>query len=131
MTLGSQGVSNGFLIHIQSNKSYSTLEPVFFLAESSTVVIWGSLSDRFGHRPILLLGPLGLTFSMLSFGTSTTYTPLVISRFCQGLFNGCVGGYIAEFFFFLGTKYFIVRTGVSQSMIAEVRFLSPTKFSSV
>ena len=95
ITLVLSCVNNQFLIHIQSNKSYSTQESVFFLAESSTVVIWGSLSDRFGRRPILLLGPLGLSFSMLFFGTSTTYVPLVISRFCQGLFNGCVGGYIA------------------------------------
>ena len=61
-------------------------------------MLWGALSDRFGRRPVLLLGPLGLTFSMLFFGTSTTYLPLVISRFCQGLFNGCVGGYIVLFF---------------------------------
>ena len=58
-------------------------------------MIWGALSDRFGRRPVLLLGPLGLSFSMLFFGTSTKYVPLVISRFCQGLFNGCVGVCIA------------------------------------
>ena len=83
-------------------------------------MIWGSLSDRIGRRPVLLLGPFGLSLSMLFFGTSTTYVPLVISRFCQGLFNGCIGGYIASYY--LGTRSFTVRTGVSQSMIAEVCF---------
>jgi MFS family permease len=68
----------------------------------------------------MLLGPLGLSFSMLLFGTSTTYIFLVISRFCQGFFNGCVG----EYSFILEVRSFIrsYRTGVAQSMITEVRF---------
>ena len=112
-----------FLIHIQSNKSYSQ-ESVFFLAECSTAVMWGFLSDRFGRRPVLLLGPLGLAFSMLSFGSSTTYALLVISRFCQGLFNGYIGEYITWFFlvFILGIRSLFVRTGVTRSMMAEVCF---------
>jgi MFS family permease len=92
ITLVLSYVNIQFSIHIQSNKSYSQ-ESVFFVAECSTAVIWGSLSDRFGRRPIMLLGPLGLSFSMLFFGSSTTYVFLVISRFCQGSFNGCVGEY--------------------------------------
>ena len=82
--------------------------------------MWGSLSDRFGRRPVLLLGPLGLSFSMLSFGSSTTYALLVISRFCQGLFNGYIGEYIT--WFYLGIRSLLVRTVVSRSMIAEVCF---------
>ena len=65
------------------------------MAECSAAVLWGSLSDRFGRRTLLLPGPLGLSFAMLSFGASTTYTLLVISRFCQGLFNAYIGEYIA------------------------------------
>jgi len=76
------------------------IESVFFFAECFTVVQWGYLSDRLGRRPVLLLGPLGLTLSMLFFGASTTYVPLVISRFFQGVFNGSIG--------------------VSQSMIVEL-----------
>ena len=120
ITLVLSCVNNHFSIRIQFNPINHSQESAFFVAESSTVVIWGSLSDRFRRRPILLLGPLGLSFSMLSFGSSTTYLPLVISRLCQGLFNGCVGGYIAQFY--LGTRCLTVRAGVSQSMVAEVRF---------
>jgi MFS family permease len=38
-----------------------------FFAEAFTVIQWGYLSDRFGRRPVLLLAPLGLAASMLSF----------------------------------------------------------------
>ncbi|KAF4614258.1 hypothetical protein D9613_007947 [Agrocybe pediades] len=56
------------------------IESAFFLAEGLTVVQWGYLSDRYGRRPILLYGPLGLAVAMLIFGTSTVFWPLVLSR---------------------------------------------------
>ncbi|KAF5359368.1 hypothetical protein D9756_003059 [Leucocoprinus leucothites] len=67
------------------------IESVFFLAEAATVFQWGWLSDRLGRRPILLLGPLGLTFAMLSFGYSTSFWIMLLSRFFQGVFNGNIG----------------------------------------
>jgi len=74
---------------------------MFFLAECLTVIQWGYLSDRFGRRPILLIGPLGLAITMFTFGLSRTFLPLVISRCLQGTFNGNIG--------------------VSKSVVAEVR----------
>ena len=103
---------------------YSIQESVFFFAECSTVVQWSYLSDRIGRRPVLLIGPVGLTFSMILFGTSTTFVPLVISRFCQGAFNGCIGESLHNLVWG-GTRFLLVRTGVAQSMIAEVR-LNPS-----
>ncbi|KAF8969120.1 major facilitator superfamily multidrug-resistance, DHA1 sub-family [Flammula alnicola] len=76
------------------------IESTFFFAESLTVVQWGYLSDRYGRRPVLLFGPLGLAFAMLMFGMETTFWPLVVSRSLQGVFNGNIG--------------------VSKSMIAEM-----------
>ncbi|KAF8879294.1 major facilitator superfamily multidrug-resistance, DHA1 sub-family [Gymnopilus junonius] len=67
------------------------IESAFFFAESVTVIQWGYLSDRYGRRPILLLGPLGLGVAMLLFGMSTTFWPLVVSRCFQGIFNGNIG----------------------------------------
>ncbi|KIM39402.1 hypothetical protein M413DRAFT_29551 [Hebeloma cylindrosporum] len=72
------------------------IESAFFFAESLTVVFWGHLSDQYGRRPVLLLGPLGLTFSMFWFGMSTTFWPLMISRCFQGVFNGVSKSIIAE-----------------------------------
>ncbi|TFK27810.1 MFS general substrate transporter [Coprinopsis marcescibilis] len=67
------------------------IESVFFLAEALTVFQWGWLSDQLGRKPVLLLGPLGLTISMLGFGLSKTFVPLVLFRCMQGVFNGNIG----------------------------------------
>ncbi|KAF8813379.1 MFS general substrate transporter [Phlegmacium glaucopus] len=67
------------------------IESAFFFAEAVTVIQWGYLSDRFGRRPVLLLGPLGLAVSMFIFGASTKFAPLVLSRCFQGMFNGNIG----------------------------------------
>ncbi|KAF8622857.1 hypothetical protein AX15_006701 [Amanita polypyramis BW_CC] len=67
------------------------IQSTFFFAEAFSVVPWGMASDRYGRRPVLLLGPLGLSLVMLSFGMSTTYLPLVVFRCMQGAFNGNIG----------------------------------------
>ncbi len=64
---------------------------MFFFAEAATVFQWGWLSDRIGRRPVLLLGPLGLTFAMLKFGVSDSFWSLVWTRCFQGMFNGNIG----------------------------------------
>ncbi|XP_006455370.1 hypothetical protein AGABI2DRAFT_121287 [Agaricus bisporus var. bisporus H97] len=67
------------------------IESTFFFTETITVFHWGWLSDRIGRRPVLLLGPLGLTFAMLWFGYSTSFWPLIFARSFQGMFNGNIG----------------------------------------
>jgi MFS family permease len=67
------------------------VESVFFLAESLTVLIWAIASDKFGRRPILIFGPLGLAIATLCFGLSTKYFELVLFRSVQGIFNGNIG----------------------------------------
>ncbi|KAJ6470245.1 major facilitator superfamily domain-containing protein [Mycena vitilis] len=67
------------------------LESVFFVAEFLSVYSWGRASDRFGRRPILLLGPFGLAISLVGFGWSKTFTSLVVFRCAQGVFNGNIG----------------------------------------
>ncbi|KAJ6454122.1 major facilitator superfamily domain-containing protein [Mycena sanguinolenta] len=47
------------------------LESSFFLAEALTVYQFGRLSDIYGRRPVLLLGPLGLGLATLGFGLSS------------------------------------------------------------
>ncbi|KIL61543.1 hypothetical protein M378DRAFT_166825 [Amanita muscaria Koide BX008] len=67
------------------------IESAFFFAEAATVILWGMASDRFGRRPILVIGPLGLAIAMIGFGMSTTFWPLVVFRCFQGVFNGNIG----------------------------------------
>ncbi|KAE9401352.1 MFS general substrate transporter [Gymnopus androsaceus JB14] len=56
------------------------IESVFFISESLSVYYWGRASDFYGRRPILLIGPLGLSLAMLSFGLSQSFWGMVISR---------------------------------------------------
>ncbi|KAL0064012.1 hypothetical protein AAF712_009080 [Marasmius tenuissimus] len=67
------------------------IESLFFVTECLTVFHWGRMSDRIGRRPVLLIGPLGLTFAMLGFGLSKTFWHMVIFRCAQGVFNGNLG----------------------------------------
>jgi DHA1 family multidrug resistance protein-like MFS transporter len=49
--------------------------------------LWGSLSDRVGRKPILLLGLLGYGLSALLFGLSTQLWMLFASRALSGLLS--------------------------------------------
>ncbi|KAJ3729612.1 major facilitator superfamily domain-containing protein [Lentinula raphanica] len=57
-------------------------------SESLTTMLWGRASDRYGRRPVLLLGPLGLAVATSLFGLSTNYWTLIMFRSLQGVFNG-------------------------------------------
>jgi MFS family permease len=72
-----------------TNKSVQ--ESTFFLVETLFVLQWGRLSDRIGRKPVVLIGLLGLSLSMLCFGLSQTFPALVASRSLVGLLNGNVG----------------------------------------
>lgn len=66
-------------------------ESTFFLVETLFVLQWGRLSDKIGRKPVVLIGLLGLTLSMLCFGLSRSFPALVASRSLVGLLNGNVG----------------------------------------
>ncbi|KAF8344725.1 major facilitator superfamily domain-containing protein [Amanita rubescens] len=67
------------------------IQSTFFFAEAFSVVPWGMASDRVGRRPLLILGPLGLSLAMLGFGMSTQFWTLLAFRILQGIFNGTIG----------------------------------------
>ncbi|KAJ7513114.1 major facilitator superfamily domain-containing protein [Mycena galericulata] len=67
------------------------IESLFYAAEALTVVLWGRASDRYGRKPILLTGLLGMALSILSFGCTNNYWFLLVSRAAQGGFNGNIG----------------------------------------
>lgn len=83
-------------------------------------MLWGMASDRFGRRPILLLGPLGLFIATLCFGLSTQYRELIIFRSIQGAFNGNIGMSRLPY---LGKQNLLTidrDIGVSKTILAEV-----------
>jgi MFS family permease len=78
-------------------------------------------SDRFGRRPILILGPLGLTVAIIAFGMSTQFWPLVFFRCLQGTFNGNIG--VAGSFQIRDKNWLITsltQLGVTKTVIGEV-----------
>lgn len=52
---------------------------------------WGKLSDKFGRRPILLIGVTGNCIACLMFGTSKWYAWALAARALHGLLNGNLG----------------------------------------
>lgn len=84
----------------------------FSLSQFFTSVLWSRLSDRFGRKPIILLGLATTLTSLLLFGFSTTLPMAISARALAGLVNGNVG---------------ILRTMVAE-MVPEKQ-LQPRAFS--
>ena len=49
---------------------------------------WGSLSDRIGRRPVLMVGLVGNTVFFAMFGLANTLLMALVARFLAGVFNG-------------------------------------------
>jgi MFS family permease len=66
------------------------LVSAFALAEASTAMIWGKISDRYGRKPIVLFGLIGVALSSLIFGFAKKYWVALAARVVGGLLNGNV-----------------------------------------
>src|SRR4051794_19074530 len=62
----------------------------FTLAECSTGVLWGRLSDRIGRKPIIITALVGTALSMLIFGFAPNLPVALLGRALGGLLNGYV-----------------------------------------
>tara|TARA_Y100000589_G_scaffold86241_1_gene80249 strand:- start:5989 stop:7338 length:1350 start_codon:yes stop_codon:yes gene_type:complete len=50
--------------------------------------LWGSISDRIGRRPVLMIGLVGNTVFFAMFGLANTLLIALSARFLAGVFNG-------------------------------------------
>ena len=66
------------------------LVSAFAMAEACTVMIWGTISDKYGRKPIVLFGLVGVATSSLIFGFAKNYWVALIARVVGGLLNGNV-----------------------------------------
>lgn len=63
----------------------------FALAEFSTGILWGRVSDRIGRKPVLIIGLVGTLISMLVFGFAKSFSVALIARAVGGGLNGNLG----------------------------------------
>src|ERR1700682_5606547 len=64
---------------------------LFSVAQFLTIPILGTLSDRYGRRPVLLIGIAGEVVGYLLFGTATSLALLYVSRIVAGASSGHIG----------------------------------------
>lgn len=84
------------IVHFQhgddTNASFyaGLLVSAFAVAEASTAMVWGTISDRYGRKPIVLIGLAGTALSSLLFGFATNFWVALGARVVGGLLNGNV-----------------------------------------
>jgi DHA1 family multidrug resistance protein-like MFS transporter len=54
------------------------------------VVVWGKLSDRYGRKPIIIIGLIGFVIMQLFTGLATSLTMLYAARIFGGIFTSSV-----------------------------------------
>ena len=71
------------------------LMAIFSLMQFLFSPFWGSLSDRFGRRPIILISLVGTAVSHAAFGFSTELWQLFAARCFAGIFGGNISAAMA------------------------------------
>jgi len=66
------------------------LVSAYAVAEAITAMGWGALSDRYGRKPVVLIGLGGVALSSLIFGLAKSYWVALLARFIGGALNGNV-----------------------------------------
>ena len=66
------------------------LVSAYAVAEAMTAMGWGALSDKYGRKPIVLIGLGGVAISSLVFGLAKSYWVALLARFIGGALNGNV-----------------------------------------
>jgi EmrB/QacA subfamily drug resistance transporter len=96
---------------------YSWVFSAFLLAQSTTTVIYGKLSDLFGRKPTLIVGIVLLLLGSLLCGFAWSMTSLVIFRLVQGLGAGAIFPITITV---IGDLYKLEERGRAQGLMASV-----------
>jgi MFS family permease len=71
------------------------------LGRALTSVFWGIVADRYGRKPIILLGTISIAIFNALFGLSSNFWMAIGTRFLLGSFNcllGTMKAYASEIF---------------------------------
>ncbi|XP_042488195.1 protein ZINC INDUCED FACILITATOR-LIKE 1-like isoform X2 [Macadamia integrifolia] len=63
----------------------------FMLGRALTSVFWGIIADRYGRKPVIMIGTITLVIFNTLFGLSTSFWMALSMRFLLGSFNGLLG----------------------------------------
>ncbi|KAL8231755.1 hypothetical protein R6Q57_001533 [Mikania cordata] len=73
----------------------------YMIGRALTSVFWGVVADRYGRKPVFLLGTSTVVIFNTLFGFSVNYWMAIITRFLLGFLNGLLGpikAYACELF---------------------------------
>ncbi|XP_058753920.1 protein ZINC INDUCED FACILITATOR-LIKE 1-like [Vicia villosa] len=73
----------------------------FMLGRSLTSILWGIISDRYGRKPVIIVGVMTVVVFNTLFGLSTNLWMAISMRFFLGSLNGLIGpvkAYATEIF---------------------------------
>ena len=101
---------------------FSWVFSAFLLAQSTTTVIYGKLSDLFGRKPTLIVGIVLLLLGSLLCGFAWSMASLIVFRLIQGLGAGAIIPITATI---IGDLYKMEERGRAQGMIARFRRHAP------
>ncbi|XP_059653701.1 protein ZINC INDUCED FACILITATOR-LIKE 1-like isoform X1 [Cornus florida] len=73
----------------------------FMLGRALTSVFWGIVADRYGRKPVIIMGTFTVVIFNTLFGLSVNFWMAIATRFLLGSFNGLLGpikAYASEIF---------------------------------
>ncbi|KAI8555955.1 hypothetical protein RHMOL_Rhmol05G0215700 [Rhododendron molle] len=73
----------------------------FMLGRALTSVLWGLVADRYGRKPVMIIGTSAVVIFNTLFGLSVNYSMAISTRFLLGSLNGLLGpvkAYASEIF---------------------------------
>lgn len=100
---------------------FSWVFSAFLLAQSTTTVIYGKLSDLFGRKPTLIAGIVLLLVGSLLCGFAWSMSSLIVFRLIQGLGAGAITPITVTI---IGDLYKLEERGHAQGMMASVWAIS-------
>ncbi|MFS7969986.1 putative major facilitator superfamily, MFS transporter superfamily [Helianthus anomalus] len=73
----------------------------YMIGRALSSVLWGVVADRYGRKPVIILGTSTVVIFNTIFGFSFNYWMAIITRFLLGFLNGILGtikAYACEIF---------------------------------